>query len=172
MGRNPRLGLEVGKTAYELIDFYGSRQYYYRSRYINSVTGVQSEPSIPHLAGGVGVPAKDIIIGYVELVDGRGVPMQNEVRLYTESNGMPVGGKLLVNSTQVKYADVNGRAEFHLLRGQRVTVAVMGTSTVRTVTVPTDESTTEFNLLDPALGPYDVFRAAVPELISAERRTP
>jgi hypothetical protein len=58
--------------------------------------------------------------------------------------------------------------EFILPRGQKVTVAVAGTSLVRTITVPDRES---FNLFDPDIADDDVFKVQVPLLVMAERRS-
>jgi hypothetical protein len=169
-GRDVRLGLVEGTTTYPLIDYFGSRDYYYRTRYFDPLTGAQSEPSAVFQVG-TPLPPEDIVIGWVSMVDGRGVPMSYEVRVYTESSGGPVDAFVVVGSTQVARGDENGRAEFRLLRGQRVSVSIQGTNLVRTLTVPIDPDVTSFNLLGSDVGPFDVYRAAVPELITAERRT-
>jgi len=67
--------------------------------------------------------------------------------------------------------DRDGHVEFMLVRGQSISVAVVGTDLIRTFTVPVDLTVLSFQLLDPTLSSNDVFRVQVPTLVYAERRT-
>lgn len=172
-GRDPRPSLVQGQTTYEVEDGFGSREYFYRTRFINSSSGETSDFSISFSGkGDVGVGVDNTIIGYVELADVDGRSMPNvEVRVYSDFDGKIVGGKLIAGVGSVGKTDEHGRVEFLLVRGKRLTVSVQGTGLARTITVPTDASLSMFDLFDPTIGDIDVFRAAVPNIITAERRT-
>lgn len=172
-GKDPRLALVPGQSSYSLRDTFGSRDYFYRSRFLNAVTGGQSEASVSHSPkNAVGLAVSSIIIGYADLVDVAGKAIEGaEVSLHNEYSGALIAGKLVTGRTTVEYTDESGHVEFHVVRGQRVTVSVQGTNIVRTITVPTDPAVDTFSLFDPAIADDDVFKVAVPELITAERRT-
>lgn len=172
-GRDSRPTLVQGQNQYVVCDYFSSINNYYRVRLLDGVTGSQSEPSTPSSAQNrYGVDVSSAIIGYVDLVLHSGIYMEGaEVRLFSESGGPLVDGKLVTGGATVKYTDERGHVEFSLVRGQRVTVSVQGTTHVRTVTVPTDPSLTRFNFFDPSVAADDVFKVSVPDIITAERRT-
>ena len=172
IGKDPRISLAPGQVIYTLTDTFGSRDYFYRSRFFNIVTGGQSESSVSHSPKNVvGVAVDNVIIGYLDVVALSGKPQERqEVCVYNEYMGPPVDGRLVVGGSVVKYTDESGHVEFNLVRGQRLTVSVQGTNLVRTITVPTDPAVKLFSLFDPSIGEQDVFRVAVPDLIVAERR--
>lgn len=172
-GKDARLNLVVGQTTYEIRDTFGSRENYYRTRFLNSVTGARGEPSVsstPRAA--LGVSAANVIVGYAELTQQSGSVWEGaEVHLYAEGGGPLVEGKLVGGATLVKSADATGRVEFQVVRGQRLTVSVQGTLHVRTITVPTDPAIESFNFFDPTIADDDIFKVSVPDLVVAERRT-
>lgn len=172
-GRDPRPSLIQGQTLYLITDPFGSRAYHYRSRFIHNTTEASSDFSMSFSgATDVGVGMSNTIVGYVSLADINGKSLSNiEVHIYNEFNGSQVGGKLVAGASAVTSTDENGRAEFTLVRGQALTVSVQGTSLTRTITVPTDPTLQTFDLFDPNIGEVDVFKAAVPNIITAERRT-
>lgn len=172
-GRDARPNLVSGQTVYELVDYFGSREYYYRTRFFSSLTGAQGEPSVSSTPKNAnGVSAGNIIVGYVELAQQSGsVWTGAEVHIYAEGGGPLVDGKLVGGATVRKLTDDSGRVEFQVVRGQRLTVVVQGTIHVRTVTVPTDPSIQTFNFFDPSIADDDVFKVSVPDIITAERRT-
>lgn len=172
IGKDSRINLVPGQVVYGLTDTFGSRDYFYRSRFLNTVTGGQSASSVSHSPKNVvGVTVDNVIIGYLDLVSLSGKPQQRqEVCVYNEYMGAPVDGRLVVGGSVVKYTDESGHVEFNLVRGQRLTVSIQGTNLVRTITVPTDPAVKLFSLFDPSIGEQDVFRVAVPDLIVAERR--
>lgn len=172
-GKDPRIQLVAGTTSYAFVDPFGSRDYHYRTRFINSSTGETSDYSISFSSSdSVGVGVSNTIIGYVELIELSGKATENaEVHVFNEFDGTQVDGKLITGGAVVKLTDESGQAEFVLTRGQRLTVSVQGTTLIRTITVPSDPALSRFNLFDAAIGAVDVFRVSVPEIITAERRT-
>lgn len=172
-GRDPRIALVRELDTYLFNDLRGSRDYWYRTRFFNKESGAHSDFSSSFTSGdGLGVSAESVICGFVELVTVDGKPLTGrEVRVHTNFNGTIVDGKLLAGSDIIKTTNASGRAEFTLLRGQRITAAIPGTTLFRTFTVPTDPTLSTFNLFDPTLVADDVFRVNVPDIIVAERRT-
>ena len=172
-GRDPRPVLVAGAGVYTVEDGFGSRNYHYRTRFINGTTGETSDFSISFAAEpNVGVGFSNTIVGYAELAGLDGRSMSNvDVHVYSDVDGAVVGGKLIAGSAAIRSTDENGRVEFLLVRGKRLTVSVQGTALARTITVPTDPALSTFDLSDPAIGSTDVFRVSVPEIITAERRT-
>ena len=172
-GKGARPSLIPGQTRYIYNDGFGSRDYFYRTRFLNAQSQVQSDFSISYSASkGLGLEPENVILGYALLVSNSGEAFQGgEVRVYTEFDGLLNAGHVVAGGDVIKYADENGRVEFQLVRGHKVTFAIQGTSIVRTITVPTDPSLQSFNLLDPAISDDDIFKAVVPEIITAERRS-
>jgi hypothetical protein len=172
-GKDPRVALVQGIGTYEFIDQFGSRDYWYKTRYINKSTGATSDFSFSFSSNsGVEVSASSLIVGVAELVGVDGKPMRNaEVRVYSDFNGTLVEGKLLAAQSLIKLTDKRGRVEFKLLRGQKITASIAGTPLVRTFIVPTDTALSTFNLFDPTIADDDVFVVNVPVLVSAEKRT-
>lgn len=172
-GRDARIPLQINQQVYHLTDYFGSRDYFYKTRFRQFSTGATSSMSIAFTADTVvGLPAESMVIGRLELVDLNGKPLADcEVRVGNGFKGQVIGGRVVAGTTDVKRTDKNGRVEFLLVRGQQVTVAIVGTSLVKDVIPPTDPAVTIFNLLDPALGPQqDYFRVRVPEMAVADRR--
>jgi hypothetical protein len=172
-GRDPRIPLVPGTERYNFRDPFGSREYFYRTRLLMESTGVSSDSSISFSADDdVGVAAPSTIVGYVDLVELTGRSSRNvQVSVHNDFSGGLVDSRLVVGSTLTGLTDESGHAEFTLVRGQRLTVSIQGTSLARSITVPTDPAVARFSLFDPSIGEVDVFRAAVPEIITAERRT-
>jgi hypothetical protein len=172
-GKDPRPALVTGVETYPFEDPYGSRKYFYRTRLINQTSGEASDSSISFSADDdIGVGPSNTIIGYVDLAELTGVAARNmQVSVHNDFSGDLVGGKLVVGASETKLTDESGRAEFVLVRGQRLTVSVQNTSLARSITVPTDPALALFSLFDPTIGEVDVFRAAVPNVVTAERRT-
>lgn len=173
-GRNARLTLVPGQAAYLFTDPHSSRDYFYKTRFRNGLTGALSDFSLPFGVGqAVGVSQDSIACGRLDLVSIDGVPIANrEVRLHVGFNGTIVEGKVVAGTDINKLTDVNGRVEFNLIRGQKVTVAIIGTELARDIIVPTDATVKVFNLMDPDIvtGP-DHFQVQVPNIITAERRS-
>ena len=173
-GRIPRLPLIQGTETYLVTDPHSSRDYFYKTRFRNAVSGAVSDFSLPFGVGqSIGVSQNNVVCGRAELVNIDGVPIANqEVRLNVGFNGTIIEGKVVAGTDVKKLSDENGMVEFNLVRGQRVTVAIIGTDLTRDILVPTDPAVTVFNLLDPDIvtGP-DNFQVQVPNIITAERRS-
>lgn len=172
-GRDPRPVLTPGQILYSLRDGSGQRDYHYRTRFHSSTTGGQSEPSASSSPkNAVGVSVSNVIVGYLDLVQQDGRALEGaEVHLFNEAVGPLVDGRLVTGQSRVKYTDEAGHIEFQVVRGQKLTLSVQGTTHVRTFTVPTDPTISRFSFFDPSIADEDVFRVSVPEIISAERRT-
>lgn len=175
-GRDPRFSLVPGQQYYALRDYFGSSDFFYRSRFYNTVTGAQSDPSTAvgaDPAQSINAGIDNVVIGYVNLLRSTGKPhVGAEVRVYNEFSGLTPIAAVVTGGDLIEFTDESGHAEFSLIRGQKVTVSVQGTPLVRSVTVPTDPSVKLVDLLlDPSIGDPDVFKAMVPDLIVAERRT-
>ena len=121
----------------------------------------------------LGVSSANVVCGQLDLVGLDGRPLGNvEVSVYNAFRGELVEGKLVAGGQQAKITNQNGRVEFNLVRGTRVTVAISGTNIVRDIVVPTDPAVSIFQLLgaDPPTGD-DHWKVQVPNLIYAERRS-
>ena len=173
-GRIVRLPLIKDQETYLFTDPHSSRDYFYKTRFRNSVNESVSDFSLPFGVGqSIGVSQDNVVCGRLDLVSIDGVPIANqEVRLHVGFNGTLVEGKLVAGTDVKKLSDQNGRVEFNLVRGQQVTVAIIGTDLARDITVPTDSTVKTFNLLDPGIvsGP-DHFQVQIPTIITAERRS-
>lgn len=169
-GKEARLFLS-DELLYKFTDLRGSASYFYKVRFRNSNNDAVSEFSLPHnVASKLGVDPSNIIIGKLDLVMTNGKPLINRsIRLRTEFSGSIVDGKLVAGSDVEKKTDENGHVEFTLIRGQKLTVAISGTNLVRTITVPTNPTITEFNLFDPSIDGEDVFKVQVPTRVFAPR---
>ena len=170
-GKRARHMLENDKNVYEFVDPYGSQLFFYRVRQRHSITGLLGTWVGPFQAKGVPTQLEPII-GYVDMIDGSGRPLPDkEVLVYGKSSSQLIGGRVVAPLSERRLTDVKGRARFQLLRGQHVTVAIMGTDIVREVTVPTSEDVTLFNLLDPGIARDDAFDVQVPDVPYANRTT-
>jgi hypothetical protein len=169
-GKNARRHISSGISFYDFIDPWGSSAYNYKIRFRNAHTGAVSEfsqrfPGTKRL----GLDPGDLAIGRVLLVQTDGKPLINQqVRVHLEFDGQEIDGRHLAGGDIVELTDATGLVEFTLPRGQRVSVLISGTKSVRTITVPDQDV---FNLLDPAIADEDVFRVQVPEIVVAERRS-
>lgn len=172
-GRDARIQLRTNTEQYRFTDQRGKTDAYYRIRYRNRLNAATSDFSQPFGAGQVSTLAdSSLVLGQLDLVDLQGRPLAyRQVRIHTNFNGVLVEGKLMAGGDLIGNTDLNGHVEFMLARGQKISVAVIGTDLVRDITVPTDTAVLAFNLLDPTLSTNDIFRVQVPELVYAERRT-
>jgi hypothetical protein len=128
-GKEPRIALVAGTAQYSFRDPFGSRDFHYRTRLLNSSTSEAGDFSISFSSNDrVGVELSSTVVGYVELSEATGKPaIAYAVQVYNEFDGTQVDGKLVVGGTLLKNTDESGRAEFTLVRGQRLTVSVQGT---------------------------------------------
>lgn len=172
-GKDARIPLVSGVSSYLFTDMNGSSTYFYKTRFYNANTQSYSAFGLPFTGGApAAIGAENLVRGLIDIVDLHGVAMANQtVLLYSRSNGVQVGGVVLAGGGARIKTDTAGRAEFLLVRGSEVTIALAGTNIVRDITVPTDPTVTSFNLLDPAYGQDDLFKVQVPNVDYAVRRT-
>jgi hypothetical protein len=169
-GLEARLVLLEGTDRYTFVDPWGSKEHFYKVRFRNSSTGATSEfsqcfPGTKRL----GLEPERLARGIIALVTVTGEPLINQkVQVHLEPVGTLIDEKLVAGSDQIGMTNEEGRCEFLLPRGLKVSVSVAGTGIFRTITVP-DRDT--FHLLDPDIADEDIFKVRVPELVMAERRT-
>lgn len=172
-GKNGRPVHILGKERYVFYDTLGSSEYFYRMRFVNTVTGAHSSYTQPY-PGSMprGVTTLNLITGKLKLagVDGRPVP---DRMVLVQMNHTLDGsdGFLLTEDPITKTTDRFGEVEFLLVRGAKVTVTIVGTDIVRDIEVPTDPAIGVFNLLDPSIGPDDYWKAQQPTIKWAQRRS-
>lgn len=172
-GHDARLSLIPGQSRYLFKDLRGNKEYFYRTRTRNASNGSVGEFSRAFsVASKFGLARENVIVGTVDLIRLDGRPLVGrEVRLHTSFNGTVIDGKVMTGGDVLTLTDEDGHAEFRLVRGQKVTVAIPGTNLFREITVPTDPAVESFGLLDPDVSGPDVFKVAIPDLVVAERRS-
>lgn len=172
IGLDPHVPLQAGIDRYTYTDADGLPAYYYRYSLLNSSTGASDTLSDPIPGGStVAVDAARLSLCVVDLVDQAGRPLANqEISFFMEDvplavDGFQVGlGRVQVNMR----TNVNGHAELALIRGSSLRVVFVGTSLIRSIVVP-DEDT--FDLLALVSDAADPFSVVTPNLPSAIRRT-
>ena len=173
-GRDAHIALLPQVQQYTFTDLRGSKTYFYRTRFLNSMTSAASEFSTSYgINQSLGITPVNVVVGFVELVgtDGRPLPQQL-VQIYAPTQRQLVEGKLVTGPRQAKVTDINGYTEFTLVRGVRYTVSVTGTDLVREFVAPSDPTVTLFSLFDQTVGSHeDLFRVDRPTLEYAERRS-
>jgi hypothetical protein len=172
-GIDARIPLRSGVTNYAFTDHNGDESYFYKTRFYNQVTRTTSAFSNPFSGVSAGMlDQSSLVRATVDLVDSSGVSTKNRaVLLQPKFTGVRVNGKTLVDNEVSVLTDLNGHAEFQLVRGQPFTVAIAGTDIVRDFTTPTDPTVMTFDMLDPAISSNDVFSVQQPNLDYATRRS-
>lgn len=172
-GKDARLTLTSGTSRYAFNDPFGSSTYFYKIRFRNSFSGSVSEFSLPQgVRTRSGVDSSNLVSGIADLVQSDGRPLINQaVSLHSEADGSLIDGRFLAGTDVSKLTDINGHVEFVLVRGQKFTVSVPGTSLYREITAPIDPAVQVFNLFDPDIASDDVFKVSIPKIVVAERRS-
>ena len=173
-GNDARIQLVNGQEVYSFTDQLGSGLYFYKTRFRSSTTMVVSAFSEAFSVGyAVTIDQQFLAYGQLDLVGLDGVPIKGQqVRVHNTFRGATVDNRLVAGSDLIRRTDLDGHVEFQLVRGQRVSVAIMGTDLVRDITVPTNPEIKRFNLLDPAVSVgEDTFKVQIPQIVYAERRT-
>lgn len=172
-GSDARIPLVHGVANYVYTDLNGSRDFFYKTRFFNTLSRTTSDFSLPfqgRFLAGVGL--SNLVRATVDVVDARGIGQAGvAVLLFNRFAGTQIGGKTMVGGASNGLTDDNGHFETLLVRGTAVTVAIAGTNLARDVTVPTDPGVQSFDLLDPAYGSNDLFNVQVPNLKYAVRRS-
>lgn len=172
-GRDARVVLRRGVPQYSVIDPNGSPAYFYKARFYDSFNRTVSQFSAPFQGTqNAGLDMSSLVLGYVNLVDVTGAPIENqEVLIYNNFNGLQVGGRVVVGGTQHLLTDAAGRVELLLARGALVTVAVGGTTLALEIEIPTDPAVQTLNLLTAGNGQNELFTVQIPNIPYAVRRT-
>lgn len=172
-GKTARSVLIADLDVYDFVDYHGDPTFFYRTRFSNSLNGDVSEFSPPFPGGGSAVLDPSLLIlGVIDIIDLQGRPIQNrEISISTKFTGVVAEGRAVMPRDQVALTDASGHAEFTLIRGMTITVAVAGSQIVRDVVVPSDPALTFFRLLDASVGSDDVFVVQKPQIDYAVRRS-
>lgn len=172
-GKDARIPLVHGSSSYTFLDPNGDRAYFYKTRYFNSRTRTLSEFSSSFQGQSVaGVDLPHLVRATIDVVDLRGNAAAGQsILIYNRFQGNQADGFVVAGSPIHLLTDDDGHAETMLVRGTKITMAIAGTSLVRDLTVPTDQSVKSFDMLDPAYGTDDLFKVKVPNLSYAVRRT-
>lgn len=154
--------LVPGTSEYFFIDNHSADTYFYRTQYINSLTGAESDLSQPFSAlPDNTVPLDQTTVVYLRLTDLSGSPLPN--RKVTIANTFAKNRVALTNGQYAgvfrghleKTTDKTGYVEFRILRGIEIDFAIEGTNFVRRLTIPETGDTVD--LLDPTLETADEF---------------
>jgi hypothetical protein len=173
-GFDARIPLVKDSTGYVFTDPNGSKDYFYRARFFNTVSRQASSFGTAFTGRSfAAISGANIVTGWADFVDSTGIAKKNqEILVYTRMDGLIIEGKVVVPSGPTRLlSDENGHVELQLVRGTYITVAVAGTDLVRDIVVPTDPAVSSFNLLDPSKGSNDLFKVRVPDLEYAARRS-
>jgi len=170
-GEDLRVALLVGVTNYEYDDQSGLATNYYRTRFINSVSGQVSSWSDWIMGNtGAAINATLLIVGTIKLagVDGTAVVGQS-VTIVNPQTGFVADGFFMSGKRLTFETDSTGQGQTTLVKGSTVDVVINGTSVIRRILVPSVG--TEFNLLDPTIQTDDEFGIQTPDLPAAVRRS-
>lgn len=172
-GRDARIPLVRGIGNYLFTDLNGDKEFFYKTRFFNTLTRVASDFSLPFTGNFLtSVSPQSLVRAVVDVVDQNGNAVSGQkILVYNRFSGMQIEGKTNVGGPLEASTNNDGHAEFLLLRGSQVTVALPGTNIVRDVVVPTDQTIQTFSLLDAAYGKDDLFNVQRPDIAFAARRS-
>jgi hypothetical protein len=172
-GRDARIPLVRGIGNYLFTDLNGDKEFFYKTRFFNTLTRVASDFSLPFTGNFLtSVSPQSLVRAVVDVVDQNGNAVSGQkILVYNRFSGKQFEGKTNVGGPLEASTNNDGHAEFLLLRGSEVTVALPGTNIVRDVVVPTDQAIQTFSLLDSAYGKDDLFNVQRPDIAFAARRS-
>lgn len=169
IGVDLNLVLAGGTYQYFYTDQNSSSDFWYKVRYLNSLSLVMSELSTPFTADNAQVvPYSETAVGFVRLCDLRGRALSD--RSITIANMFlpnTVAGYNSFRHFETIVTDKTGYVEIRLLKGAELDVAVEGTNFVRRIKVPSNVDV--FNLFDPSLVTVDEFGIQQPNIDFAIR---
>ena len=168
-GEDEHIQLMRGVITYSYEDRFGLVTNYYRTRYINSLSGNFSDWSDWILGiSGSGVQSANLILGIIKLAGVDGAALVNaKVTVVNVNNPTIQDGYFIAGRSKTVSTDVIGQAQVTLVRGSTIDVIVEGTTVIRRITVPSVGAS--FDLLDPSLQTDDAFGIQVPDLPAAPR---
>jgi hypothetical protein len=156
---------------YQYTDENSSKDFWYKTQYVNSLSPDESELSVPLPASAVpALPYSATIACYVKLVDMRGRPIDGR-KIIIANTFLPnrVVGYGVFRHYEEARTDEDGVAEIRLLRGSTFDLHVEGTGFTRRITLPTDADIDIVDLLDPDLVTEDEFGIQEPNIDFAIR---
>lgn len=172
IGQDADLVLSGTQHEYFFTDGNASKDYWYKTQLLNSVSLVVAPQSAPIPGSEVPVLAYDLLIpAYVKVVDMRGRPI--------EGRGIVIANVFLPNTVGAynifrHYEDIEtdetGYAVVRLLRGSVLDVHVEGSNFTRRVKLPlVGDPVDIINLFDPSLSAEDEFGIQQPDIDFAIR---
>jgi hypothetical protein len=168
-GEDEYIQLMPDVTNYEYQDRSGLISNYYRTRYLNVVSGEVSSWS-DWIMGSTGAAVADnhLIIGKVKVADVDGTALVG-MKVTAVNVFQPVmqDGYFMAGRCKTVTTDSAGQAQITLIKGATVDVILEGTSVIRRILVPS--TGTEFDLLASSLQLDDPFGIQVPDLPAASR---
>jgi len=168
-GEAAHIPLLVGVDSYEFDDESGDVSYWYKTQYLNTVSGASSSLSdaVKGSTGAV-VPAASLVTGSIDVVDLSGKPVADMLIVFYNVYSPPIviTPYVVVGKTVSVVTDAMGHAEVDLVKGAIVDVTFAGTSITRRIQVPD----ANFSLWDEISVVDDNFQIQVPEIVDAIRR--
>jgi len=170
-GEDTHITLLAGVDAYEYDDQSGEASYWYRTRFLNTVSGnVSSWSDWTQGSTGAAISASLLTIGKIKLADIDGTAMVGaKVTLVNTFSPLIADAFFVAGRSKQIETDGSGQAEITLIKGSVIDVIIEGTSFIRRIQVPA--TGTEFDLMDAGLVLDDPFQIQVPDLPAAVRRS-
>jgi len=168
-GEDEHIQLLPKVSVYSYFDQGGTSTAYYRTRFVNTVSGNTSTWS--DWAVGASTFAVDedhIITGTVKMANIDGTPLVGaKVTVVNVYSPIVQDGFFIAGRSRTVTTDVSGQAQVTLVMGSIIDVVLEGTSVIRRIQVPSTGST--FDLLDQSLQTDDPFGIQTPDLPAAVR---
>lgn len=170
-GEDTHIVLLAGVDSYEYDDQSGAASFWYRTRFLNTISGnVGSWSDWTQGSTGAVISPSLLIIGKIKLAGIDGTAMVGEkVTLVNTFSPLSAGGFFLSGRSKQIETDGSGQAETTLVKNSIIDVIIEGTSFIRRIQVPS--TGTEFDLMDADLVLDDPFQIQVPDLPAAVRRS-
>jgi hypothetical protein len=172
IGEEAYIGLVAEQTIYSFTDHDGESSYYYKAQFLNTTNNLTSSDSDPFQGdAGTLVSAGNLSTALVNLVDGRGIALQDqEITFYGVNEAFSVEGfKIALTRKPITIVtNSGGHAEIPLVKGTRWKVVFEGTSFIREFVVPTTATFDLMALLGVAPDPFKITELQFP---AAPRRT-
>lgn len=172
VGEDAHIPIVSGTTLYKYTDQEGKDGNWYTVSYLHTTTGAQSQTSAPFQGTGTFIGDASLSTAVVDLVDGRGLPVQDqEISIYPVHDPLKVGAYYvgMTRAPVVVKTDSAGHASVSLVRGMRAKVVFEGTSFIKEITIPDAASFDLLALMGTAPDPFSVVD---PNYQSAIRRSP
>ena len=170
-GEDEHIQLMRKVAVYSYSDQGGTPTSYYRTRFVNKVSGNVSTWSDWVVGASTFAVSEDhIITGTVKMANIDGTPLVGaKVTVVNVYSPIVQDGFFIAGRSRTVVTDVSGQAQVTLVMGSVIDVVLEGTSIIRRIQVPNSGST--FDLLDPSLQTDDPFGIQTPDLPAAVRST-